>query len=427
MRRVWPHGGLWRHADFLRLWGAQTVSQLGSQVSQLAIPLVAIIVLHASAFEVAVLGAIEFLPFTLFALPAGVWVDRLPRRPILVVADVGRALLLASIPLAYALDVLTIWQLYAVGFAVGVCTVFFDVAYQSYLPSLVERDQLVDGNSKLEISRSGAQIGGPGLGGILVSALTAPFAVLVDALSFAWSALLVWRIRTHEEHRVPEAAPSMRREVAEGLRYIFGDPRWRAIALYVATFNFLSNVAFSIYLVYAVRELHLSAALIGVIFAVGNTGWLVGAVLASRVSRRLGIGRTLTAAALLTGAPNLLIPLAPQSFPIPFLIAAGIVVTFGVVIYNVTGISLMQALTPDRMLGRMNASRRWVVWGTIPLGNVTGGVLATTIGLRETLFVGTIGLSFTFLFLLFSPLRSIDRLPDQPAAPDELIPLPLEA
>jgi MFS family permease len=427
MRRVWPHGGLWRHADFLRLWGAQTVSQLGSQVSQLAIPLVAIIVLHASAFEVAALGAIEFLPFTLFALPAGVWVDRLPRRPILVVADVGRALLLASIPLAYALDVLTIWQLYAVGFAVGVCTVFFDVAYQSYLPSLVERDQLVDGNSKLEISRSGAQIGGPGLGGILVSALTAPFAVLVDALSFAWSALLVWRIRTHEEHRVPEAAPSMRREVAEGLRYIFGDPRWRAIALYVATFNFLSNVAFSIYLVYAVRELHLSAALIGVIFAVGNTGWLVGAVLASRVSRRLGIGRTLTAAALLTGAPNLLIPLAPQSFPIPFLIAAGIVVTFGVVIYNVTGISLMQALTPDRMLGRMNASRRWVVWGTIPLGNVTGGVLATTIGMRETLFVGTIGLSFTFLFLLFSPLRSIDRLPDQPAAPDELIPLPLEA
>jgi MFS family permease len=421
--RVWPQKGLWRDADFLRLWGAETVSQLGTQVSQLAIPLVAILVLHASAFQVAALTAIEFLPFALFALPAGVWVDRLPRRPILVVADIGRAVALASVPLAYAFDVLTIWQLFVVGFVVGVFTVFFDVAYQSYLPSLVGRHQLVDGNAKLELSRSAAQIGGPGLGGLLVSAITAPYAVLVDAVSFAWSALLVWRIQAREERRVPEGAPSMRREVLEGLRYIFGDPRWRAIALYVASFNFCSNIAFSIYLVYAVRGLHLSAATIGIIFAVGNTGWLLGAVVAGRLSRRLGIGRMLIAGALVAGPAMLLVPLAPRSFPIPFLIASGILLAFGIVVYNVTAISLMQALTPDRILGRMNASRRWVVWGTIPIGNLVGGTLASTIGLRETLFAGAIGVSLTFVFLVFSPLRSIEQVPEQ----TPLIPAPLEA
>lgn len=200
--RAWPHHGLWRHPDFLRLWSAQTVSQFGSQVSQLALPLAAILVLDSSAFEVALLGTVEFLPFLLFALPAGVWVDRLRRKPILVLGDLGRALALGSIPIAYAFDTLTIWQLYAVGFLVGVGTVFFDVAYQSYLRSLVERSQLVDGNSKLEISRSGAALAGPGLAGVLIGAITAPFAILIDAVSFVASAGLIVRIRRPES--VPE-------------------------------------------------------------------------------------------------------------------------------------------------------------------------------------------------------------------------------
>jgi MFS family permease len=187
--------GLHRNGDFVRLWGAQSISQLGSQVSQLALPLVAVIALHAPAFRVALLGTVEMLPFLLFALPAGAWVDRLARRPILVAADAGRALALGSVPLAAVLGHVTIWQLYAVGFATGTLTVFFDVAYQSYLPSLVAREQLVEGNSKLELSRSGAQIAGPGLAGLLVGAITAPYAVAVDAVSFVWSALLVGRIR----------------------------------------------------------------------------------------------------------------------------------------------------------------------------------------------------------------------------------------
>jgi MFS family permease len=427
---LWPRGALWRHGDFLRLWAAQTVSQFGSQISAIAIPLVAIQTLDSSAFEVALLGSVEMLPFLLIALPAGVWVDRLPRRPVLIAGDLGRALALGSIPLAWAFDVLTIWQLYAVGFAVGVFTVFFDVAYQSYLPSLVSRTQLVEGNSKLEVSRSAAQIGGPGIGGVLVEVITAPYAVVADAVSFLWSGLLALRIRSREERIVPTEAPNMKRELIEGVRYIVRDPRWRAISLYVSTVNFFWALAFSILLVYAVRELELSAGRIGLIFALGNIGWLVGAVLSGRVAGRLGIGRTIVLSGALSGFASLLVPLAPRDNPIPFLVASQVGMATGIVLYNVTAISLMQALTPPRLLGRMNASRRWIVWGTIPLGGLAGGALAETIGLRETLFVGSIGASLCFLFLLAKPLRTIQQLPDpdeEPSAQEGLVELPLGA
>jgi MFS family permease len=429
---LWPRGALWRHGDFLRLWAAQTVSQFGSQISGIAIPLVAILTLDSSAFEVALLSSVEMLPFLLIALPAGVWVDRLPRKPILVAADLGRALALASIPLAWAFDVLTIWQLYAVGFVVGVFTVFFDVAYQSYLPSLVSRAQLVDGNSKLEVSRSTAQIGGPGLGGVLVEVITAPYAIVADAVSFLWSGLLVLRIGTHEERPAPTESPNMKRELIEGVRYIVRDPRWRAISLYVSTVNFCWSVAFSIVLVYAVRDLGLSAGTIGLIFALGNVGALIGAVLSGRVATRLGIGRTIVFSAVLSGFASLLVPLAPRDNPLPFLVAALVGSGAGIVLYNVTAISLMQALTPPRLLGRMNASRRWIVWGTIPLGGLAGGALAETIGLRETLFAGTIAASLCFLFLLARPLRTIEQLPDPEERPqgepeDALVELPHEA
>jgi len=410
--RVWPSGGLWRHPDFLRLWSAQTISQFGSQVSQLALPLAAILVLDASAFEVAFLGTVEFLPFLLFSLPAGVWVDRLRRKPILVLGDLGRALALGSIPLAYAFDALTIWQLYAVGFLVGVCTVFFDVAYQSYLPSLVHRESLVEGNSKLEISRSGAQLAGPGLAGALIGAVTAPYAILLDAVSFVGSAVLVFRIRRPEVVPEPTAKPSMRRELMEGLRYLLGHRFWRPIAITVAVSNFFNTLAFSIFLVYAVRELELSAQAIGIVFAVGNLGWLGGAAAAGRLSQRLGIGRTLVGSTLLFGPSLLLVPAAPQSQPIPFLVAALVLATFGGIIFNVTGISFQQAVTPDRMLGRLNATRRFIVWGVIPLGSLAGGVLASQVGLRETLWIGTIGGSLSFLPLLLSPVRSIGRMDD---------------
>jgi MFS family permease len=411
---LWPRGGLWRHADFLKLWSAETVSQLGTQVSLLALPLVAIITLEVSAFEVALLSVVEFAPFILVTLPAGVWVDRLRRLPILVAGDLGRAVLLATIPLAWALDVLTIWQLYAVGFGVGVCTVFFDVAYQSYLPSLVDRQQLVEGNAKLEVSRSGAQIAGPAMAGPLVQILTAPLAVLADALSFAASALFLFRIRTREiapERPLEHKRPPMRRELGEGLRYVLGHRYLRWIAASTATFNFSGNVMWAIFLVYAVRVLDLSPSEIGLVFAIGNVGYLVGAITTGRLSAALGVGPAIVLGAA-TGVSGLLIPLAPESEPLPFLIASQVIVGFGLPLYNVTQVSLRQAITPERLQGRMNAVMRFIVWGVIPLGSLAGGALATATDLKVAIWVGAIGVSTAFLPVLLSPVRSLKTVPE---------------
>jgi MFS family permease len=417
IRGLWPRGGLWRHADFLKLWSAQTISQFGSAVSQVAVPLVAVLSLDASAFEVAALATVEFLPFLLFALPAGVWVDRLPRRPILVVADAGRALALGSIPLAAAVGQLTLAQLYVAGFVTGALTVFFDVAYQSYLPSIVEREQLVDGNAKLEISRSAAQVGGPGLAGLLVRVFTAPYAVLADAASYVWSSVFVFWIRRPEV--VPERtaeSPSLHRELIDGIRYLLGHRYWRWISMSTATFNFFGNIAFAILIVYLVRQLGMSALAIGITLSLSGAGGIVAAFLAGKIGTRLGIGRTILLGTIIDGLPYLLVPLAPKAFPIPFIVVGFALVDFGVVLYNVSVISLTQALTPERLLGRVNASRRFIVWGTIPLGSLVSGALATAIGLRPTMFIGAIGCSLAALPIALSSVRQVKELPTAPEA-----------
>ena len=419
MPRLWPTGGLWRHPDFLKLWSAETVSQFGTQISNLAIPLVAILVLEASTFAVAALATVLFLPFILFTLPAGVWVDRLPRRPILVIGDLGRAVLLATIPIAYFADALTLEQLYVVAFLVGVCTVFFDVAYQSYLPALVEREQLIDGNSKFEVSRSAAQISGPGFGGLLVELLTAPYAVLVDALSFLASGLFILAIRKPESHqpvKEPDAEKtSLWSELKEGLRFVLGNRNLRAQAGCTATLNFFFSLGLNaIGLVYIVRVLDLSPAVIGVVFSIGSIGAMAAAFTARRISARLGVGRTMLGAALLSGPALLLVPLAPADSPLPFLVAAIILVSFGGVVYNVMAVSYRQALCPPRLQGRMNSVMRFIVWGTIPLGNLAGGALGTWVGLRETLVIGSIGSGLGFLWILFSPMRTVREIPTEP-------------
>ena len=415
--RAWPTGGLWRHRDFLKLWSAETISQFGTQVSNLAMPLVAILVLDASAFEVAALVTVFFLPFILFTLPAGVWVDRWPRRPILVVADLGRAGLLATIPVAYVTDVLTLLQLFVVGFLYGVCTVFFDVAYQSYLPSLVEREQIIEGNSKLEISRSAAQIAGPGLGGALVEIFTAPYAVLVDAVSFLGSGLFILGIRNRQESHVAaakEQKPSLWTELKEGLRFVLGNPYLRAQAGCTATANFFFSVGFSIVLVYYVRVLDLSPGVIGIVFSIGSIGSLVAALTARRLTGRFGVGPTTLGAAFLEGPAMLLIAVAPVAAPIPFLVVSGLVTGFILVVYNINQVSFRQAICPERLQGRMNSVMRFIVWGTIPLGNLSGGALATWIGLRETIAVGAVGAGSAFLWILFSPMRSVRAMPTAP-------------
>ena len=403
-------GGLWQHRDFLSLWGAETISQFGTQVSLLALPLVAILVLEESAFKIAALTSVEFLPFLLFTLPAGVWVDRLRRKPILVLGNVGRAVALLSVPIVYWVGGLTIWQLYVVGFAVGTCTVFFDVAYQSYIPALVGREDVVEANSKLEISRAAANIAGPGMAGGLIALLTAPVAVLVDAVSYAVSAVLLFVIRKEEEAPPRAERRSLRAELGEGLNYVFRNPYQRTMVTMTALSNFFGQVVFSILLVYAVRELHLSAGTIGIALAIGNLGTLASALTAKRIGNRLGVGRTILLASCLFGPGTLLIAFAPQQYALPLIVLAMIVIGFGGILYNVTAISLIQAITPDRILGRANASRRFVVWGVVPFGGFVGGALASTIGLRETMVVGALGGLLSIVPILISPLRSVGKM-----------------
>jgi MFS family permease len=413
MLSLWPHGGLWRHPDFLRLWGASTISQLGSQITLIALPLLAVLVLDASAFQVALLTTFDFLPFLLFSLPAGVWVDRLARRPLLIVTDLARAAALLSIPLAYALDVLTLGQLYVVGFLVGVLTVFFELAYTSYLPSLVAREELIDGNSKLEISRSGAYIAGPGLGGALVDLLTAPAAIVLDAVSFLVSGLLVVRIRQAEEW-VAAAAPrtGIRKELVEGLRYVASHRYLWPIASCTAILNLFWNAAFAVYFVFLARELDLSPAVIGLVLTVGNVGWLAGALVARRVTERLGVGWTLAGSAFLFGPSGVLIALAPESEPLAFLIAAQALGSFAGVLYNITSMTLRQSVTPERLQGRTVGAIRTVVWGVTPLGALLGGGLASVVGLRATFWIAAVGSAAAALPIVLSSARSLRRMPE---------------
>jgi MFS family permease len=416
---LWPRGGLWRDRDFLNLWGAATVSQIGSQVTLLALPLVAVLVLDASTFQVALLTAFDFLPFLLFGLPAGVWIDRLARRPVMIATDIGRALALFTIPVAYAADSLTLVQLYVVGFLVGVMTVFFELAASSYLPSLVGRERLIDANSKLEVSRSGVFIAGPGLAGTLVGALTAPVAIVVDAISFLASGVLVLGIRSRERW-IESAEPrrGLRRELVEGIRYVLGHRYLWPIAFCTATLNLFWNAAFAIYFVFLARELDLQPAVIGLVLALGNVGWLAGALLAGRIAGRLGVGWTLAGAAFLFGPSGALIALSPESEPLPFLIAAQAIGAFAGVLYNITSVTLRQSVTPDRLQGRTVGAIRTVVWGVTPLGALLGGGLATVVGLRATFWITAVGTAAAALPIVFSSTRSLRGMPEPEPEPE---------
>jgi MFS family permease len=405
----------------MKLWTGQTISEFGSAISGLAIPWVAAVGLHASPFMFSLLGVFDFLPFILFALPAGVWVDRLRRRPILIAGDAARAVLLALIPVLWVLDALQMWHLFVIGFVTGVFTVFFDVAYQSYLPSLVQRDQLVDANGKLQLTVSTAQVTGPGLAGALIAAVTAPYAILIDAVSFAVSTAFVTGIRRRESLPEPTEAtskPKMLPELKEGLAYVVRHPYLRAIAACTGSANFFGSIGFAIALLYFVRVLHLSSFEVGVLFAVFGTGSIIGALAANPVQRRIGVGRGIVVPAMLFPVSAFAVPLAPHSFPLPLLFLGFFVGGYSQVAYNITQVSLRQAITPERLQGRMNASMRWIVWGTMPLGTLAGGAIASVWSLTATLWIAAIGSLFTFLPVLLSPVRSIRTMPELVTEPE---------
>jgi MFS family permease len=414
-----PHRpSLWRQRDFMKLWTGQTISQFGDEITLLALPFLAIVDLGAESLEMGILGVVRFLPWIAFTLPAGVWVDRMRRRPILIGADVARAAVLASIPLAFLGGWLTLVQVYVVAFLAGTLEVFFDIAYQSYLPSIVERDELVEGNSKLELSRAGSQVIGPTVAGFLVELVRAPFAIAFDALSYLGAVLFIGLIRRPEpepaKHDPAEGRrPSMWQEARAGLTYVRDSRYLRSIAACTGSFNLFGNIGAVVTLLYLVRELGLGAGTIGVIFAIGNIGVVVGALTGGRVAKAIGIGPTIVFSAALGGVALAFVPLAPRDDPFWFLVIGGIIGGWSVVAYNVNQVGLRQAITPHNMLGRMNATMRLIVWGTIPIGALAGGILGTAIGFQATLWLSAAGAFLAFLPVLFSPVRSLRAIPAQ--------------
>ena len=412
-----------RHPEFRKLWAGQTISLVGSQVTLLALPLTAVLVLHASASQLGLLYAAQTAPFLVLGLAAGVWVDRLRRQPILIAADLARAALLGSIPIAAVLGVLSLAQLYLLGLLVGLCTVFFDVAYQSFLPVLVGREHLVEGNSRLEISRSTAQIAGPGLGGVLVQLLTPPLAVVVDAGSFLVSAVFLLAIRSPEAQPIVgrgsrasgRTRPGFWAELREGLAVVVGNPLLRRIAACTSTSNLFGSAQQAILVLYATRDLGLPAAVLGFALAAGSVGALLAALLTTRLTTRFGLGPGIVGGISLGGVGSLLLAVAGG----PVLLAAALValgygqLSFGSVLYNVNQVSLRQAITPDHVQGRMNATMRFLVWGTLPIGALVGGVLGESVGLRSTLGVVAVGALLTPLWVVLSPVRRLRELPSK--------------
>jgi len=390
----------------MKLWAGQTISELGSRITRDGVPYAAVLVLNAPASQMGFLTAVGAASVLLFGLLAGVWVDRVRRRPILIAADLARAAILASIPIAAFAHRLSMVQLYVVIAMTGFCTVFFDVAYQSYLPSLVERENLLEGNSKLAMSSSAAEIAGPSLTGILVQLITAPIAILFDAISFLISAVSVILIRKPEP---PHQAPTTTPHPIAGLRFVFGHPLLRPLAFFSITTFFSMGLLGPLYVLYAIRELHISSAELGLAISMGGAGSLIGATLAPAIGRRLGLGHTFIGSALAMAAAYAFIPLAqgPRPLPLIFLMIQQLIGDFAFSTYLINVLTLRQSLAPEEMLGRVNAAMQLMTRGVFPVSALAGGILATAIGIRPTLTIAVSGLLAASLWLIASPLRGL--------------------
>ncbi|MBZ5609368.1 MAG: MFS transporter [Acidobacteriia bacterium] len=416
-------GGLWRHPDFLKLWTGQTISELGSRITREGLPLTAVLVLGAQPSQMGFMTAVGAAATLLFGLLAGVWADRIRRRPIMIAADLARAALLASIPIAAFAHRLSMAQLYAVTGLAGFCTVFFDVAYQSYLPSLVERENLLDGNSKLAQSSSIAEIAGPSLTGVLVQLITAPIAILFDALSFLVSALSVWLIRKPEPKCDPAPSQHPAHDTVAGLRFIFRHPILRPLACFSATTFFSFGFIGPLYVLYAIRELHIPPAALGVAIALGGVGSLLGATLASRIARALGLARTFIGAILVMVVFYSLIPLAhgPMALALSFLMVQQLFGDSAITIFNVNERTLRQSVAPDHVLGRVNAAMQLLTLGVYPLGALACGFVAQALGMRRTLGLAMTGIALSGIWLIASPIRRLRDLPARDGIPSSAL------
>ncbi|MFD9959083.1 MFS transporter [Amycolatopsis sp. NPDC058986] len=410
-----PGDSLFFHADFRRLWSGDAAAQLGTFVGYTAVPLLAATTLAATPFQMGLLTAAETVAFLLIGLPAGVWVDRMRRRPLMLAADLVRGVLLLSVPVAWWAGVLTLPQLLVVALLTGIATVFFDVAYQSYLPSLVGREHLVEGNTKLQAVQSTSQVAGPSLAGWLVQAAGAANTVLLTGLGYLTSALCLWRIRAPEPAPERPERARMLPQIGEGLRFVFTDRPLRAIVACTSTSNLFNGAFTAVEVLFLTRTVGLAPGAVGMMLAAGGAGGVLGALCSGAIIRRIGQIRAIWLVPLLTWPAHLLVPLGAPGWRIALTVTGLAIGGFGIIVYNVSQVSYRQAICPDRLLGRMNASVRFVVWGTLPLGGLVGGALGELIGLRGAVWVALAGEAAGALWVVFSPLRRMRTLPE-PAA-----------
>jgi MFS family permease len=407
--------------DFNKVWAALSISLMGSQVTLLALPVFAALTLRVSAFQMGALAAAGQVPFLLCSLPAGILADRLPRRAILVTTDLGSALLLLSVPIAVPFHGPGFAQLCLVAFGVGTFQVISEVAHYAYVPTMVDRQQLTQANSRLQVSYSASESAGPGMAGMLIQVLSAPLAVLADAVSFIASAVLLRSIR-HREHVTRNAGKvSLRRSLTDGLRILFGHRLLRPIILTGAAFSLFENSILAIFVLYATRSLGLNPVTIGIIFAVGGIGAIPGAMLTSWAGDRFGVGPAIIGGLLFAALAGLLVPLAAGPLPlvIAMLAASKALSALTYTVANIHQWSLRQTVTPDALAGRVTAGQRFIVYGVGSVGALLGGALGTAFGLRQALFICAIGATLAPLVLVCSPVRRLLRQPAGPGDPVE--------
>ena len=407
-------GNLWKHWDFLKFWTGDTITQFTGQITDLALPTVAVLTLQVTAFQLGILNALGFIAFPTLGLFVGVWMDRMRRRPVMIAANLVQVVTLASVPVAYALGVLWLYQLYAVSLIMGTSTLFFDVAYQSYLPSLVNREDVVEGNQKLQTSASAAQVVGPSVASGLMQVIGGALSLTADAFGTLVSVFTLVSIRKPEPK--PERSSTNGQlhffsEMKEGIRVITGNKLLWTQAGCTGTSNLGSSIFFVAIFLYAYRVLGISPGIIGVAFSIGSVGFLLGVLVSSAVTRRLGLGRTI-ALSTACGFGLLIVLVAHSSFGVFIIGAALFVGNFGNPLYNINQVSLRQIITPNRLQGRMNATMRTIVWGTIPVGSFLGGIFSTSFGIIPTIVIGSLVSGGSFLWIVIGPIFKLRKQPE---------------
>jgi MFS family permease len=409
-----PKGSLWRDRNFMTLWSGQALSQFGGQITELALPVLAVLILNASEWEVGVLGAAQFAAFLVVGLPAGAWIDRMRKRHVMIWADVVRAVALASLPLLAVFGQLQIWHMYVVALVMGIATVFFDVSNQSFIPSLVRTNQIAEANGKLQSTEQLAGLAGPAAAGWLIGVLTAPLAIVIDALTYVASFIALLFTKDHEKLREPEDHAPLLKEIGEGLRWVFGNPLLRRIVGTTGVANFFNTIMMTLLPIYVLRELGLTPAMFGIVFSFSAVGGLLGAIATPRIVARIGEARAIPLSSIGFCLVPFFIPaisLVP-ALAFPLMVVNFFLGSFMILLYNITQVTFRQRITPPRLLGRMNASVRFVVWGVMPISAVLAGAIGTWIGVVPALWIGAFGQLFSCLFVVIGPFWTMHDLPD---------------